>query len=174
MQIARFGMQVPTSCSISHEITISAKPMLIMLHNFEHNINKTVHVHMFFHLSVGSDSPTSSDSPTGSQPLTSSESSTGSESITDFDSLAAGLASGLVAAATIPSIVAVIATVLFIIVLCAYIHLRMKMQSNIAALKFATLQSPPISNQTTGNIYEGSIYKDAELSQEAQQHDTSI
>ena len=135
---------------------------------------------MFFHLSIGSESPmgsdppTSSDSPTGSQPLTSSESSTGSESITDFDSLADGLVSGLVAAATIPSIVAVLATVLFIIVLCAYIHLRMKMQSSIAALKFATLQSPPISNQTTGNIYEGSIYKDAELSQEAQKHDTSI
>ena len=90
-----------------------------------------------------------------------------SESPKNFDDSleAAGLVSGLVAAATIPSIVAVITTVLFLIVLCAYIHLRMKMQSNIAALKFATLQSPPISNQTTGNIYESSKQRmDAELS----------
>ena len=88
---------------------------------------------------------------------------------------AAGLVSGLVAAATIPSIVAVITTVLFIIVLCAYIHLRMKVQNNVAALKFATLQSAPISNQTMGNIYESSKqHMDAELSQGPQQHDTSI
>jgi len=107
-----------------------------------------MHIIMFFHLSVNS------------------QFLTGSESPTNFDNSteAAGLVSGLVAAATIPSIVAVITTVLFLIVLCAYIHLRMK--SNVAALKFATLQSPPISNQTTGNIYESSKqHMDAELSQ---------
>ena len=118
-----------------------------------------MHIIMFFHLSVNSQFLTDSESPTNF----------------DDSTEAAGLVSGLVAAATIPSIVAVITTVLFLIVLCVYIHLRMKMQSNIAALKFATLQSPPISNQTMGNIYESSKqHMDAELSQGPQQHDTSI
>ena len=110
---------------------------------------------MFFHLSTGSEFPSGSESPM------------------NFDDSpeTPSLVSTLVAAATIPSIVAVITTVLFIIVFCAYIHLRMKMQSNIAALKFATLQSAPISNQTTGNIYESSKQHmdDAELSQGAQE-----
>ena len=94
-----------------------------------------------------------------SQFLRGSKFSAGSESTRNFDDSpeAPSLVSALVAAATIP-----------------YIHLRMKMQSNIAALKFATLQSPPISNQTTGNIYESSKqHMDAELSQGAQQHGTS-
>ena len=95
-----------------------------------------------------------------SQSLTGSEFPAGSESPMNFDDSpkAPSLVSALVAAATIP-----------------YIHLRMKMQNNVAALKFATLQSPPISNQTTGNIYEGSKqHMDAELSHGAQEHDTSI
>ena len=88
---------------------------------------------------------------------TGSEFPAGSESPMNFDDSpeTPSLVSTLVAAATIP-----------------YIHLRMKMQSNVAALKFAILQSPPISNQTTGNIYESSIHKAAELSQGAQEQAT--
>ena len=52
------------------------------------------------------------------------------------------------------------------------------MQSNIAALKLATLQSPPTSNPNTDTkevVYEsGMQHMDAELSQGAQEHDTSI
>ena len=69
----------------------------------------------------------------------------------------------LVVAATIPSIVAVIAIILVVILLCAYIHLRIKLDkiSKLAANdnpEYATVETNPTSMQTEENIaYETSM-----------------
>ena len=96
----------------------------------------------------------------------------------------------LVVAATIPSIVAVIAIILVVILLCAYIHLRMKLdKSNKAANdhpEYATVRPHLTSIQTEQNIaYEtgmqsmntkpniayGTAYHH---SPHAQEHNTSV
>ena len=70
----------------------------------------------------------------------------------------------LVVAATIPSIVAVIAIILVVILLCAYIHLRVKLDKirKLAANnnpEYATVETNPTSIQTEENIaYETSMH----------------
>ena len=92
----------------------------------------------------------------------------------------------LVAAATIPSIVAVIAIILVVILLCAYIHLRMKLdksnKANYDHPEYATVRPHLTSIQTeeniTGmqsmdtkpNIAYGTAYRH---SPHAQEHNTS-
>ena len=63
----------------------------------------------------------------------------------------------LVVATTLPSIVAVIAIILVVILLCAYIHLRVKLDkiSKIAAgynLEYATVEAHSTSIRTEENI----------------------
>ena len=96
----------------------------------------------------------------------------------------------LVVAATIPSIVAVIAIILVVILLCAYIHLRMKLDESNKAdndhPEYATVRPHPTSIQTEQNIaYEAGrqpmdtkpniAYGTAHRhSPHAQEHNTSV
>ena len=86
-----------------------------------------------------------------------------------------------VALVAIPCILAIITTVLFVIVLCAYIHLRTKLGNTVTDRpEYATLDSPPTSNHsqaanTKENIYEiGGQLMGAELNPHAKEHDTPI
>ena len=63
----------------------------------------------------------------------------------------------MVVATTIPSIVAIIAIILVVILLCAYIRLRVKLDkiSKIAAgynLEYATVEAHPTGIRTENNI----------------------